>query len=116
MDGLKVFSRSSHPALAQEICKCLAIPLATDFLLEHGARSVSAAVVHPVLSGRALERLAASRLERLLVTNTIPLAAASSKVEVLSVAPLLAEAITRIHDGRSVSALFSADPAARPRV
>ena len=46
---------------------------ATDFLLDHGALSVSAAVVHPVLSGRAIERLAASRLERLLVTNTIPL-------------------------------------------
>jgi ribose-phosphate pyrophosphokinase len=80
---------------------------ATDFLLDHGALSVSAAVVHPVLSGRAIERLAASRLERLLVTNTIPLRHAPAKVEVLSVAPLLAEAITRIHDGRSVSALFS---------
>lgn len=79
---------------------------ATDFLLDHGALSVSAAVVHPVLSGRAIERLAASRLERLLVTNTIPLRHASAKIEVLSVAPLLAEAITRIHDGRSVSALF----------
>lgn len=79
---------------------------AADFLLDHGAASVSAAVVHPVLSGRAVERLAASRLERLLVTNTIPLRHASPKIEVLSVAPLLAEAITRIHDGRSVSALF----------
>jgi ribose-phosphate pyrophosphokinase len=79
---------------------------ATDFLLDHGAHSVSAAVVHPVLSGRAIERLAASRLERLFVTNTIPLRHASAKIEVLSVAPLLAEAITRIHDGRSVSSLF----------
>ena len=79
---------------------------ATDFLFEQGARGVSAAVVHPVLSGRALERLGASRLERLLVTDTIPIAATSAKIEVLSVAPLLAEAITRIHDGRSVSALF----------
>ncbi len=79
---------------------------ATDFLLEQGARGVSAAVVHPVLSGSALERLGASRLERLLVTDTIPIAATSAKIEVLSVAPLLAEAITRIHDGRSVSALF----------
>ncbi len=79
---------------------------ATDFLLERGARSVSAAVVHPVLSGRAVERLGASRLDRLLVTDTIPAPAASAKIEVLSVAPLLAEAITRIHDGRSVSALF----------
>jgi len=79
---------------------------ATDFLLQQGARSVSAAVVHPVLSGRAVERLAASPLERLLVTNTIPLRQHSPKVEALSVGPLLAEAITRIHDGRSVSALF----------
>jgi len=79
---------------------------ATDFLLGHGARSVTAAVVHPVLSGHAVERLEASRLERLFVTDTIPLASASPRIEVLSIAPLLAEAITRIHDGRSVSALF----------
>ncbi|HKQ70813.1 MAG TPA: ribose-phosphate pyrophosphokinase [Polyangiaceae bacterium] len=80
----------------------------TDFLLERGARSVSAAVVHPVLSGRALERLAQSRLSRLLVTNTIPIAESRPKtVEILSVAPLLATAISHIHDGRSVSQLFS---------
>src|SRR5204863_2200891 len=79
---------------------------ATDFLLAKGARSVSAAVVHPVLSGGAIDRLAASRLDKLLVTDTISIPAASPKIEVLSVAPLLAEAITRIHDGRSVSALF----------
>ena len=82
---------------------------ATDFLLDRGARSVSAAVVHPVLSGRASERLNASRLTRLLVTNTIPIAheKRSPKIEVLSMAPLLATAITHIHDGRSVSELFS---------
>jgi ribose-phosphate pyrophosphokinase len=79
---------------------------ATDFLLDHGARSVSAAVVHPVLSGRASERLNASRLAKLLVTNTIPISVASPKLEVLSMAPLLATAITHIHDGRSVSQLF----------
>jgi len=81
---------------------------ATDFLLANGAASVSAAVVHPVLSGRAIERLNHSRLERLLVTNTIPIPAEkmSPKISALSVAPLLAEAITRIHDGRSVSSLF----------
>src|SRR5262249_1310605 len=78
---------------------------ATDFLLAKGARSVSAAVVHPVLSGGAISKLEASRLDRLVVTDTIPIATASPKIEVLSVAPLLAEAITRIHDGRSVSAL-----------
>lgn len=82
---------------------------ATDFLLEHGAQSVSAAVVHPVLSGRALERFSDSKLDRLVVTNTLPIALgrALDRIEVLSVAPLLATAITRIHDGRSVSELFS---------
>jgi ribose-phosphate pyrophosphokinase len=81
---------------------------ATEFLLSEGAKSVSAAVVHPVLSGRAPERLEQSPLESLMLTNTIPLAPAvkSQKISVLSVAPLIAEAITRIHDGRSVSELF----------
>lgn len=82
---------------------------ATDFLLDQGARSVQAAIVHPVLSGRAIERLNASRLTRMLVTNTIPIGPekASPKIEILSMAPLLATAITHIHDGRSVSELFS---------
>jgi len=82
---------------------------ATDFLLEHGALSVSAAIVHPVLSGRAIERLAASRLTRLLVTNTLPIhpERRSAKLEVLSLAPQLATAIMHIHDGRSVSELFT---------
>jgi ribose-phosphate pyrophosphokinase len=81
---------------------------ATDFLLGEGARTVSAAIVHPVLSGRAVERLAQSRLSRLLVTNTIPIPEEKRlpKIEVLSVAPLIAEAVLRIHDGRSVSELF----------
>src|SRR6478736_5618977 len=82
---------------------------ATEFLLERGARSVSAAIIHPVLSGKAVERLAASRLTRLLVTNTIPIPPAkrSPKIKVLSLAPQIATAITHIHDGRSVSELFS---------
>ena len=82
---------------------------ATEFLLDNGARSVQAAVVHPVLSGRAVERLNASRLSRLIVTNTIPIPPEkqSPKIVTLSMAPLLATAITHIHDGRSVSGLFS---------
>ena len=82
---------------------------ACDFLLNQGARSVQAAIVHPVLSGRAIERLNASRLSRMLVTNTIPIGPekASPKIEALSMAPLLATAITHIHDGSSVSELFS---------
>jgi ribose-phosphate pyrophosphokinase len=81
---------------------------ATEFLLAEGARGVSAAVVHAVLSGHAVDRLAASPLRRLVVTDTIPIPAEkrSPKIEVLSVAPLIATAITRIHDGRSISELF----------
>ena len=81
---------------------------ATEFLLERGARRVIASIVHPVLSGRAPTRLEASPLEKLVVTNTIPIPTErrSDKITILSVAPLLATAITRIHDGRSVSELF----------
>jgi len=101
--------RGKHALIVDdEIATGGTIFAATDFLFQCGAKSVSAAVVHPVLSGRAYERLALSKLERLLVTNSIPLSAANPtpKIEVLSVAPLIAEAIARIHDGRSVSELF----------
>jgi ribose-phosphate pyrophosphokinase len=77
--------------------------------MEHGARRVWAACTHPVLSGPALERLNASDLEEIVVTNTIPLNGKDrvcSKLKVLSVAPLLGEAIKRIHDEESVSSLF----------
>jgi ribose-phosphate pyrophosphokinase len=81
---------------------------AARFLRAHGARRVEAAAVHPVLSGRAYERLAESPIERLVVTNTIPLREAQSgaRIEVVSVAPLFAEAIRAIHNGDSVSRLF----------
>jgi ribose-phosphate pyrophosphokinase len=81
---------------------------AARFLRERGARRVEAAAVHPVLSGRAYERLAASPLERLVVTNSIPLRepAADGRIEVVSVAPLFARAIRAIHEGDSVSRLF----------
>lgn len=101
--------RGKHALIVDdEIATGGTIFAATDFLFQCGAKSVSAAVVHPVLSGRAYERLALSKLERLLVTNSIPLSAPNPtpKIEVLSVAPLIAEAIARIHDGRSVSELF----------
>jgi ribose-phosphate pyrophosphokinase len=81
---------------------------ATDFLLSQGAKRVIAAAVHPVLSGRAPQRLEASPLEKLIVTNSIPIPVErqSDKIVTLSIAPLLATAVTRIHDGRSVSELF----------
>lgn len=81
---------------------------AASFLRDHGATRVIAAASHAVFSGRASERIADAYIEKVIVTDTIPLTAQqlNSKIEVLSVASLFAAAITRIHDGRSVSALF----------
>ena len=82
---------------------------ATDALLRAGARRVFAGAAHGVLSGPALERVGSSKLQQLAVTDTIPLGSKADKadrVRVLSVAPLLGEAIRRIHSGDSVSSLF----------
>jgi ribose-phosphate pyrophosphokinase len=78
-------------------------------LKEQGARTVSAAATHGVLSGPAVERIAASALDEVVVSDTIPLspaARATGKFKVLSVDRLLGEAIKRIHNGDSVSSLF----------
>ena len=80
-----------------------------EALAERGARTVCAAGVHPVLSGPAVDRIENSILHQVMVTDTLalqPNAAACSKVEQLSVAVLLGEAIRRIHEGASVSSLF----------
>jgi len=82
---------------------------AVDALKREGARRVLAAGVHPVLSGPAISRIKDSPdLEELVVTNSIPLPPEKllPKIHVLSVAPLLAEAMRRIHDEESVSTLF----------
>jgi len=81
---------------------------ATRVVLDRGAVAVEACVVHPVLSGRAIERLQASPIRQLVVTDTIPLSPAKriERIHVRSVAGLLAEAIQAIHDGSSVSRLF----------
>ena len=82
---------------------------AVDILYANGAKRVLAVATHPVLSGPAITRLVESRIERVLVTDTIPLSVAaqqSGKIEVISIAPVLAEAIQRIHGNTSVSSLF----------
>ncbi len=81
---------------------------AVEALKREGARRVLAAGVHPVLSGPAISRIKNSELEELVVTNSIPLPPEKllPKIHVLSVAPLLAEAMRRIHDEESVSTLF----------
>jgi ribose-phosphate pyrophosphokinase len=80
-----------------------------DSLMKNGAKRVFAVATHPVLSGPAISRLIESPIEKVWVTDTIPLSAAaiaSGKFEVVSVAPLLAEALKRIHGNDSVSSLF----------
>ncbi len=78
-------------------------------LIGEGAKRVVASCTHGVLSGPAISNLAGSAIEELIVTDTIPLreeAHSLGKITVLTVAPLLAEAIKRIHTGSSVSELF----------
>ncbi len=81
---------------------------AVEAVTREGARRVLACGVHGVLSGPAITRLNASDLEALIITNSIPLSPEKRwpRVHVLSVAPLLAEAIRRIHSEESVSTLF----------
>jgi ribose-phosphate pyrophosphokinase len=82
---------------------------AAEALLRAGARRVFAGATHAVLSGPAMQRLTASPIQRLVVTDTVPLGAkaqCTSRIHVLSVAPLLGEAIKRIHCDDSVSSLF----------
>ncbi len=81
---------------------------AANALRRSGVKKIYAAVVHGVLSGDAVKKIESSILEQLIITNTIPKddRKASSKIKVLSVAPLLAEAIKRIHHEESISCLF----------
>ncbi len=81
---------------------------AVDSLIEKGATAVYASCTHAVLSGKAYEKINASPLKEMVITDTIPLDSKKTggKMKVLSVAPLLGEAIKRIHRNQSVSELF----------
>jgi ribose-phosphate pyrophosphokinase len=82
---------------------------AAEALLRQGAASVTACATHAVLSGDAVERIEASKILEVVVTNSIPLSEAASRcsrIKTLSVAPLLARAIQSIHEDGSVSTLF----------
>jgi ribose-phosphate pyrophosphokinase len=79
-------------------------------LRERNTRSIRVACTHGLFSGDAIHRLSAEKdIEEIVCTNTVPIAAekATDKLTVLSVAPALAEAMRRIHNGESVSALFA---------
>nr|WP_279326716.1 ribose-phosphate diphosphokinase [Bacillus kexueae] len=84
------------------------ITLAANALVENGAKEVYACCTHPVLSGPAIERIQNSKIKELVVTNsiTLPEEKKIEKITELSVAPLIGEAIIRVHEEQSVSTLF----------
>ena len=84
------------------------ICMAADMLMSRGAKSVRAAITHPVLSGEAYERINASALKEVIVTNTIPLNPQKDlhKFTVLSVADLFADVIERVHNYKEISSIF----------
>jgi ribose-phosphate pyrophosphokinase len=83
--------------------------LSAEALTENGAKSILAACTHPVLSGQSIAKIEKSAIEKLIVSNTIPLndkSRSCRKVITLSVAEIFGEAIRRINEGSSVSSLF----------
>ena len=79
---------------------------AADLMMERGALSVRAICTHPILSGNAYERLENSKLEELIVTDSIPLKQKSKKIKVISCADLFAEVMHNVHFNKSISSKF----------
>jgi ribose-phosphate pyrophosphokinase len=84
------------------------ICMAANMLMDKGAKSVRAAVTHPVLSGKAYDRINESAIQEVITTDTIPLKEGEdlSKFTVLSVAPIFADVIERVHNYKSISSIF----------
>ena len=102
-----VVSNSTGVMAGSHDPRTLGIQVHSVTMRAKGASHVFAAATHAILSGKARERIAASPLEEVVVTNTVPPAdAAGGKITVLSVASLLGEGIRRIHENTSVSSLF----------
>ena len=84
------------------------ICMAANMLMDRGAKSVRAAVTHPVLSGKAYDRINESAIQEVITTDTIPLKEGEDlhKFTVLSVAPIFADVIERVHNYKSISSIF----------
>jgi ribose-phosphate pyrophosphokinase len=94
--------------LIDDICDTAGtLAKAAALIMEKGANSVRAVCTHPVLSGKAYETIENSMLTELIVTDTIPLKQQSSKIRVLSTAPLFAKAIANVNEHGSISDLFN---------
>ena len=79
---------------------------AADLMIERGAKSVRAICTHPILSGSAYQRLEDSKLEELIVTDSIPTSQKSAKIRVLSCADLFADVMHKVHQNESISSKF----------
>ncbi len=104
--GKDVIVLDDEIATGGSVCELL------DVLATHRARRISLACTHGLFTGKAIERLCArTDIDEVVTTNTVPQAShyALPNLEVRSIAPLFAETIRRIHDGESVSSLFSTD-------
>jgi ribose-phosphate pyrophosphokinase len=82
------------------------ITVASDMMMEEGARSVRVVASHPVLSGPAYERIENSKVTEVLVTDTIPLKKESSKIRVVSIAEIFADTINKVYNYQSISGNF----------
>ena len=102
--------RGKRCLIVDDICDTAgSLTQAATALVENGAISVSAAISHPVLSGKAIERIEQSDLTELVVTDSIPLspeAKKCKKIVTLTISELLGKAIRRIHNADSISSLF----------
>lgn len=79
---------------------------AANLMMERGAKSVRAICTHPILSGKAYEKIENSKLTELIVTDSIPLKQESKKIKVLSCADLIADVMTRVNTNTSISSKF----------
>jgi ribose-phosphate pyrophosphokinase len=89
---------------------CGTLVKAADTLLEHNAKEVISIVTHGIFSGSAEERLQKSNLSRIVCTNTVPLSIKNDRLDYIDISPTLAEAIRRLHNGESISYLFTNAP------
>jgi ribose-phosphate pyrophosphokinase len=102
VEGMDAILVDDEIATAGTLCE------AADFLLKHGARSVRAAATHPILCGPAIQRIAESNIDEVIVADTVPVPEHKriDKITVLPVTKIFAEAIRRIHHNESIGAMF----------
>jgi ribose-phosphate pyrophosphokinase len=79
---------------------------AADLMMERGAKSVRAICTHPLLSGKAYERIENSKLKELIISDSIPIKNKSKKIKVLSSANLFAEVMKNVHNNKSINPFF----------